>query len=271
MPVLGFAFAQFERDNEYQIGLALALTEDAPMKALLVSLTFFVALLIPSSVLTAQVAGSGSMVAPGSIRGIEGKPFSADVINQLSRVLADGNRIDQETQGKMYRDSQGRIRGENEVFFSNGEKHLFISITDPSQGVTISLGPSRKTARINHHPIPGERPMPPPPPPPPVTAVPKQSHRSEQLGHMMIEGFDAVGTKWTDTVPANVIGNAQPLVSVTETWRSPELHEVLVVKNSDPQNGENVRKLVNIQRGEPDPALFQVPADYTVTDVPAPR
>lgn len=240
------------------------------MRSLLVSLTFFVVLLVPGSVLTAQGAGSGPIVASGSIRGTEGRPFSADVIQQHSKVLADGNRIDQETHGKMYRDSHGRIRSENEVFFPSGERHQFISINDPSQAVTISLDPSRKTARINHHSIPGERPMPPPPPVPPQER-PKQSHSSEQLGHMMIEGFDAIGTKWTNTTPADAIGNAQPLVSVTEMWRSPELNVELMVKNSDPQNGESVRKLVNIQRGEPDPSLFEVPADYTVTDVPAPR
>src|SRR5262249_49785568 len=143
---------------------------------------------------------------------------------------------------------------------------------DPSQGVTISMDPSRKTARINHHPNPAERPMLPQTlPPVPAQERPKQSHSSEQLGHMMIEGFDAVGAKSTNTVPANVIGNAQPLVRLSEVWRSTELNVELVMKNSDPENGETLRKLVNIQRGEPDPALFQVPADYTVTDIPAPR
>ena len=97
------------------------------------------------------------------------------------------------------------------------------------------------------------------------------SHISEPLGHMTIEGFDAIGTRWTHTTPANAIGNAQPLVSIREVWHSAELNTELVVKSSDPQNGETTRKLVNIQRGEPDPALFQVPADYTITDVPAPH
>lgn len=235
------------------------------MKFRFVALTLFVPLLTLGSSLNAQVVASGG---GGSIRGIEGKPFSADVINQHSKALADGNRIDQEMNGKMYRDSQGRIRSENEVFVANGEKHQFVSIHDPMQGVTISLDPSRKTARINHYPNPAER----PPMPPPVSAQdrPRESHSSEQLGHMQIEGFDAIGTRFTRTTPANAIGNAQPLVSVTEMWRSPELNVELVVKNSDPQNGENVHKLLNIQRGEPDPALFQVPADYAVTDMPAP-
>ena len=97
------------------------------------------------------------------------------------------------------------------------------------------------------------------------------SHITEPLGNMTIEGFDANGTRWTHTTPANAIGNAQPLVSIREVWHSAELNTELVVKSSDPQNGETTRKLVNIQRGEPDPALFQVPADYTITDVPAPH
>lgn len=41
---------------------------------------------------------------------------------------------------------------------------------------------------------------------------------------------------------------------------------MVLMKNSDPRNGENITKLTNITLGEPDPALFQPPSDYTIVD-----
>jgi len=38
----------------------------------------------------------------------------------------------------------------------------------------------------------------------------------------------------------------------------------VMVKTSDPRTGTTITQLTNITRSEPDPALFQVPADYTL-------
>ena len=222
-------------------------------------------LFVSAGILNAQMVGS--LPTP---RGVEGNPFSADVINQHSKVLADGNRIEQETHGKMYRDSQGRVRNEIEMLVPNGERRQSISIQDPTERVNILLDPIRKTARVMHMPDPatirkemGQQPRPPEPS--------RVSHQVEQLGNMTIEGLNATGIRSTNTTAANAIGNAEPLVSVQEFWRSPDLQVELMTKSSDPQNGESVHKLVNIQRVEPDPSLFQIPADYEVTDSPAPH
>ena len=37
-----------------------------------------------------------------------------------------------------------------------------------------------------------------------------------------------------------------------------------MIKRSDPRMGKTIFQFTNIQRGEPDAALFQVPSDYTV-------
>jgi len=37
-------------------------------------------------------------------------------------------------------------------------------------------------------------------------------------------------------------------------------------KTSDPRFGESTTKLINIEMAEPDPALFQVPAEYSIVD-----
>ena len=62
------------------------------------------------------------------------------------------------------------------------------------------------------------------------------------------------------------MGNDRPITTVHETWMSPELNMAISTKISDPRSGESTTKLTNISRAEPDPALFQVPAGYSVAE-----
>jgi hypothetical protein len=91
---------------------------------------------------------------------------------------------------------------------------------------------------------------------------------TESLGKQTIEGVEAEGQRITVTIQAGKIGNERPIVTVNERWYSPELQTVVLSKNSDPRIGETTFKLINIDRNEPDPSLFQVPADYTVEEGP---
>ena len=88
----------------------------------------------------------------------------------------------------------------------------------------------------------------------------------ESLGTQTIEGVEAEGERVTITIPAGKIGNDSPIVTVNERWYSPELQVVVMSKNSDPRMGETTYRLTNIVRSEPDPSLFQVPADYRVEE-----
>ena len=60
------------------------------------------------------------------------------------------------------------------------------------------------------------------------------------------------------------------IVMVTERWYSPELQTYVMTKRTDPLMGDTTFQLTNIQRNEPDPALFQVPAGYNVSQRPSP-
>jgi hypothetical protein len=84
-----------------------------------------------------------------------------------------------------------------------------------------------------------------------------------------VEGVVAKGTKITRTIPAGELGNDLPIVITTETWTSPELKVIVMSKSSDPRMGETTYKLTNLSRAEPEPSLFQIPADYTTKDQPA--
>jgi hypothetical protein len=90
--------------------------------------------------------------------------------------------------------------------------------------------------------------------------------KKESLGTQTIEGVNAEGTRATLTIPAGEIGNTLPIEVVDETWYSPELQIMVMVKHRDPRSAETTYRMTNINRGEPDRSLFEVPADYAVAE-----
>jgi hypothetical protein len=133
-----------------------------------------------------------------------------------------------------------------------------VFINDPVSNITITLDPQRKTATIFRRSMTNAAQ---PRPIQPVEAQPEPKRpvirmHHEEVGTTSFDGYTVVGTKLTRTTEAGAIGNDQPLIAVSETWTSDELKEVLLSTNNDPQTGETVRKLTNIQRLEPDPLLF---------------
>jgi hypothetical protein len=92
--------------------------------------------------------------------------------------------------------------------------------------------------------------------------------KPESLGTQMINGVLAEGTRLVTTIPAGQIGNAAPLVTTSENWYSNDLKAMVKSTTSDPRMGDNTYELRNIVRAEPNPSLFQVPPDYTITEGP---
>ena len=91
--------------------------------------------------------------------------------------------------------------------------------------------------------------------------------RTESLGTETMEGIQAAGTRIRRTIPAGTIGNDKDLVITHETWYSPELKLVIQSTQNDPRFGQTTFTLKNIQQGQPDETLFQVPADYRVNKI----
>jgi len=94
--------------------------------------------------------------------------------------------------------------------------------------------------------------------------------KNEVLGVQIVDGIRAVGRRTTQTYPHGLQGNAGPLVSTAESWKSPELWIELLSKRSDPRVGESTTKCTNLNRAEPGAKLFQFAPDYAVVDVPGP-
>ena len=89
---------------------------------------------------------------------------------------------------------------------------------------------------------------------------------TRELGTRDFAGLKASGQQRSYTIPADEIGNRNPIEVSNETWTSPELQVLVYYKHSDPRSGELVYRLENLKRAEPAAALFSVPSDYTVRD-----
>ena len=209
-----------------------------------------------------------------SINGVEsiaGQPFSADFDTERTQTLPDGSHIHTVQHQKFYRDGQGRIRYEmyahQGAYYQQGSGELTsATIEDVVANVRYSLMVRNHTAQRS---VVFPQPVQPPTAPRPVTTPVRQTQpepkgTSQSLGVQAIDGINVEGSRFTMTLPVNAQGNDAPLTYTTERWYSSEMGLEILGKINDPRTGETVRRFTNIQRGEPDPSLFQVPADYTI-------
>ena len=216
---------------------------------------------------------------------VKGAPFSADFVSEATQTLADGNHIRQTSTSRVYRDVEGRTRREQSldglgVMAPHTNLPPVVFINDPVAHVNYALNTSAHTAtrsagrgsdqpaqKQDSAPGPGRRPR------GPQAQTGGQGLKSESLGHQTIslghqtmEGVATEGTRTTMTIAAGQLGNEQPIQVVTEAWYSAELQTVILFKRSDPRSGETVSRYTNISRADPPHALFEVPADYKVTE-----
>ena len=90
--------------------------------------------------------------------------------------------------------------------------------------------------------------------------------KTESLGTRVIEGVEARGSKTVTTIPAGAIGNKHPIEIISEQWFSEELQMTVLSTREDPRFGRSTLRLANVQRVEPHPSLFEVPAGYTIEE-----
>src|SRR5580658_6616265 len=113
--------------------------------------------LLPAQEFSAAVQTKDSkdtVVAERSARNkpVTGSPFSAVAVTESIQTLADGNRIVNKNQQKLYRDSQGRERREvdQRSVLVVGEKvavtTVAVAISDPVAGVNFTLNSTARTA-----------------------------------------------------------------------------------------------------------------------------
>ena len=200
---------------------------------------------------------------PASGAPVVGAPYTAVQTTTFQETLANGTQITRQNETKISRDSSGRVRMERS-FTPPGSTNARTSVViyDPVASSVSVLEPANQTAftralmarsqdasqhvRGQGHSRPGE------------------TVNTENLGTQVINGLTATGTRTTTTIAAGTVGNSQALQRVHEVWVSSDLKVPVMIKNTDPMNGNTVTQLTNIVRNEPDAALFQIPSNYTV-------
>lgn len=247
------------------------------------------------------VAVGAMMKGPGAP--VTGAPYSATMTNEFVQTLPDGTHITQSTTGNVARDSQGRTRQDASLpaigNLSAADAPHLVFVQDPVAQVNYTLNLTDKTAqkmpalppnfaaagpapagakfimRATGGAAAGGLQVTDSPIPPPAVMVQKtlisgeqDNVTSEDLGTKTMEGVQVTGVRTTRTIPAGEIGNDRPIITVTEVWTSPDLKTIIYSKRSDPRMGEQTFQLTNVDRSEPDAALFTVPSDFKVVDGP---
>jgi hypothetical protein len=213
---------------------------------------------------------------------VTNRPYFATVRTTVVQKLADGTTITKVRTTKEARDSEGRTMRQISLERPNGEPAMLnTSVFDPVNRTQTHWTDSSKTATVMHFSEPQSTPPSRPAGPGsgvgsggrPVPEAPTLQMRAsqekverEQLGGKTIAGVYAEGIRFTRTIPEGAEGNDRPMVRVDEAWRSSELQITLFSVDSDPRTGTRTTEYTELDRAEPDPAVFQVPEGYTVKD-----
>ena len=237
-------------------------------------------------------------------RVVKGAPYSAVIETESIQTLGDGNRIVHRSTARVYRDAEGRVRREEDPGGANpsititdpvGDKSFTLDpvartarqtvllplfdfylrnlpvhagdywfVRDAATGyrtaaratgtVTVDGSGTQGTTSVTlgrggrgGRGVPG-----------------RDEYVEEPLPNRTIEGVVASGIRRTTTIPQGAIGNEQPIKTVSEEWTAVDLKVLVLTETTDPRTGRSTYRLVNIIRADPDPALFKVPADYTL-------
>jgi hypothetical protein len=226
----------------------------------------------------------------GNFETVKNQPYKAQVNTETRRTLADGSHITQSSTAMIARDSEGRTVNAQKV----GDSLTITTIFDPVAKTHIDYTSDTKIAHVLALPTPitstSQVPvamgaaLPGFAAGPPSGAVglfvqgravsPQLAGKhtaTEPLGAKTIEGIQVTGTRTTSTLPAGTIGNEKDLTTTREEWYSPDLKLLVQSTQNDPRLGQTTYTLTGIQQGPPDETLFQVPADYTIQDIPVPK
>jgi hypothetical protein len=212
---------------------------------------------------------------------VAGNPFQAEIeVTSSNRPAIPESTIRPRLE-MVARDGQGRVREERvsgkfkrDTGPETGTEaeERFIDICDPTAETLTRIDTLNATAKIIHAR--------------PSAASRLSSTRTfcsmqapfghnpnvskEDLGDQIIEGVPAHGVRITIK---SLLGGSDASAgeSITEVWCSDELAAVVLRTTESTKTGfKTAIAMRKIERTEPDPALFQIPAGYAVTESVAP-
>jgi hypothetical protein len=216
-------------------------------------------------------------VGYGDVGLIADAPFHAEIVATSSRLVPPEIALREHGPELVARDDEGRVRTERVTgpfkhdtgpdAGSQVQQHL-IMICDRAAQALTQIDTLNATAKIVH-----ARP----------SAPSSHAQRSfcssrfpshiangsvEDLGYQTIEGVAAHGLRMTmPKAGTTANGELSPGESVRDIWCSDELSAVVLTVTENTKTGaKSSVAMRNIERTEPDPALFRIPPDYAVSE-----
>jgi hypothetical protein len=201
-------------------------------------------------------------------------PFTLTLETEWVRMLGDGGTITSVNKRRIARDAAGRVYQERWLLVpKNGNREsqmTTVQIADPNEHTLYScffLGLKKNTCELKNY-IPMT---------PAVNTAGKivsgdlpgnqGSFVHEDLGKQFVSGVETVGVRDARTYNPGVFGNDRKVTVEREVWYSPQLDLNLLSTRSDPRTGKQTFTATNVILGDPDPALFELPAGFKVTDI----
>lgn len=199
---------------------------------------------------------------------IPNAPMMAVVNTETTQTLKDGSTMNKKTLSAIARDAQGKIFNERRPLVPASETAtppiLSIHIYDPQTRTNTFIDPQNSIAWQN------TLNRPPSAAPPEASSIPLSGTtpaspyvKEEDLGNRKMEGVEVHGIRDTQTIPAEANGGKEVTV-VDEYWYSEDLRLNMLAIHKDPRSGEQTTIITQLKRGEPDPAIFEIPSNYKV-------
>ncbi len=183
---------------------------------------------------------------------LTGMPWSGDLMSGSTLI------------GRRFRDSMGRTR-------SDPPDGTNVTIVDPVAGYSYTLNAKAQTAHRVSIAVKSR-------PAAEATAPAASSSQTkkldtgvialtESLGSKTVDGISTFGNRVTLTYPPGTLsGNDKTTSTVNESWVSPQLGAVLLLRMSGALMPNSTVTLTNLHYVEPEPALFKVPDGYQIID-----
>ncbi len=205
--------------------------------------------------------GPFSIVPGVFVTPVPGLPFTATVIIESKVALEDGTTQTRLSQALIARDTNGRIRNERHALVPEGSQGmpplLSVHVFDPTTRISTVMNPFTHIAQQRVIPLP-------------VNHAAGPNAVAEDLGTTTLNGMPTHGTRIIHTIRGRSSGTGKPVTITDEFWYSDELHMNLLETHTDVRGGTQTVSILSIQREEPSPTLFEIPAGYKVVDLTPP-
>jgi hypothetical protein len=202
--------------------------------------------------------GTREMLTSIVVPPLPNAPFTATVETEWTKYLADGSTQVTRNHRLIARDGLGRVFQERRMFVPQASQIdstvWRVELAEPSTHTVAYCDTRTRTCEL--------RPYVAPPSTAPVTGA------SANLGSRILNGLELIGSRETQTLRWSTDTN-RPMAVVKEFWYSKQLGVNVLTTRDDPRSGKEVFTVKDIRQGEPDPALFALPADFRVADLRA--